>query len=62
MFIGPPEKLPPWISEYSDSIGRTGQVIIDQKLHYKKIRKINSNNDYGTLKNKSNIVHTVQYK
>lgn len=39
MFIGPPEKLPPWISEYSDSIGRTGQVIIDQKLHYKKNKK-----------------------
>lgn len=39
IFTGPPEKLPPWISEYSDSIGRTGQVIIDQKLLYPKSKK-----------------------
>ncbi|KAG8280777.1 hypothetical protein J6590_073517 [Homalodisca vitripennis] len=34
--VGPPEKIPPWASEYTDSIGRTGHLIMEQKLLYQK--------------------------
>uniref|UniRef100_A0A1B6L0X5 Uncharacterized protein n=2 Tax=Graphocephala atropunctata TaxID=36148 RepID=A0A1B6L0X5_9HEMI len=37
--VGPPEKIPPWASEYTDSIGRTGNLILEQKLLYQKSKK-----------------------
>lgn len=29
---GPPEKIPPWASEYTDGIGHTAQLIMKQRL------------------------------